>query len=232
MSRASSRARARRCLPRRRYINSLRNRAVHDEKTITPADAAGAVKELFHVCFWLARTYARRSASRRTGLRSTPARSSRRDDALKKAFVHIKAAAGRARRQERRADGAARRQGEPRRRAEAAARRGRRRAQGQPRRAPDTHDYSEAETRDRFIDLLLQRGRLAARPAATTASSESRACRTTQGKGFVDYVLWGDDGKPLGAGRGQAHPQGRAQSASSRRSSTPTAWRSSSASGR
>ena len=23
--------------------------------------------------------------------------------------------------------------------------------------------------------------------------------------GFVDYVLWGDDGKPLAAGRGQAH---------------------------
>ena len=26
-----------------------------------------------------------------------------------------------------------------------------------------------------------------------------------EGEGFVDYVLWGDDGKPLGAGRGQAH---------------------------
>ena len=27
----------------------------------------------------------------------------------------------------------------------------------------------------------------------------------SEGKGFVDYVLWGDDGKPLGARRGQAH---------------------------
>ena len=68
------------------------------------------------------------------------------------------------------------------------------------------------------------RGRLAARQAATTASSRSRACRTTQGNGFVDYVLWGDDGKPLGAGRGQAHAQGRRAWASSRPSSTPTAW--------
>ena len=34
-----------------RYINTLRNRAVHEEKTISPGDAAGAVKELFHVCF-------------------------------------------------------------------------------------------------------------------------------------------------------------------------------------
>ena len=34
------------------------------------------------------------------------------------------------------------------------------------RRCPTTHDYSEAETRDFFIDLLLARGRLAARPGA------------------------------------------------------------------
>jgi type I restriction enzyme R subunit len=43
-----------------RYINSLRNRAVHEEKKITPGDATGAMKELFHICFWLARTYARK----------------------------------------------------------------------------------------------------------------------------------------------------------------------------
>jgi type I restriction enzyme, R subunit len=29
-----------------RYINTLRNRAVHKEQTISPGDAAGAVKEL------------------------------------------------------------------------------------------------------------------------------------------------------------------------------------------
>jgi type I site-specific restriction endonuclease len=40
-----------------RYINTLRNRAVHEEKTISSGDANGAVKELFHVCFWFARTY-------------------------------------------------------------------------------------------------------------------------------------------------------------------------------
>src|SRR5438552_10217332 len=42
-----------------KYINSLRNRAVHEERTIKPGDGTGAVNELFHVCFWLARTYAR-----------------------------------------------------------------------------------------------------------------------------------------------------------------------------
>ena len=62
---------------------------------------------------------------------------------------------------------------------------------------PDDHDYDEAATRDLFIDLLLRRqaGRSTSRG---TASSRSPACPTTQGTGFVDYVLWGDDGKPLG----------------------------------
>src|SRR4030088_193360 len=32
-----------------RYINTLRNRAVHEEKTISSGDATGAVKELFHL---------------------------------------------------------------------------------------------------------------------------------------------------------------------------------------
>src|SRR3982074_3600293 len=72
-----------------RYINTLRNRAVHEEKTISSGDAAGAVKELFHVCFWLARTYARK-AKPADGLAFDAAVLSRRDEALKKAFVHIK----------------------------------------------------------------------------------------------------------------------------------------------
>ena len=30
-------------------------------------------------------------------------------------------------------------------------------------------------------------------------------CHTGRASGFVDYVLWGDDGLPLGLGRSQAH---------------------------
>ena len=62
---------------------------------------------------------------------------------------------------------------------------------------PDTHDYSEAETRDYFVDLLLKE--------AGWSLDQSRDCEfevtgmpNQEGKGFVDYVLWGDDGKPLG----------------------------------
>jgi type I restriction enzyme, R subunit len=62
---------------------------------------------------------------------------------------------------------------------------------------PDDHDYDEATTRDLFIDLLLKE--------AGWALDQDRdrefpvvGMPNAQGKGFVDYVLWGDDGKPLG----------------------------------
>ena len=63
---------------------------MHEEKTISEADAAGVVKELFHVCFWFARTYARR-ARPPDGLAFDPSQLTRRDDAMRKAFAHIKA---------------------------------------------------------------------------------------------------------------------------------------------
>src|SRR3989449_6995661 len=40
-----------------RVINTLGNRAVHGHRAIPAADALMAVRELFHVCYWLARTY-------------------------------------------------------------------------------------------------------------------------------------------------------------------------------
>ena len=66
----------------------------------------------------------------------------------------------------------------------------------------DDHDYNEAETRDRYIDLLLAR-RLAAHDT-NDREFEVTACQH-KGKGYVDYVLWGDDGLPLGGRRSQAH---------------------------
>jgi type I restriction enzyme R subunit len=60
---------------------------------------------------------------------------------------------------------------------------------------PDTHDYSEAETRDYFIDLLLKEAGWTL--DARNFEVEVSGMPNNLGKGFVDYVLWGDDGKPL-----------------------------------
>ncbi|WP_339029051.1 DEAD/DEAH box helicase family protein [Bradyrhizobium symbiodeficiens] len=178
-----------------RYINTLRNRAVHEERKISPGDAAGAVKELFHVCFWFARTYARKSRPA-DGLVFDPSVLSRRDEVLKKAFVQLKT-------QQAELDA---KNGELTRllldkqnldeelkkvRAEVAA--ARKAAEARP----DRHDYNEAETRDRFIDLLL---REAGWPLDKPEDIEFRVegMPNNESIGFVDYVLWGADGKPLG----------------------------------
>src|SRR6187397_2661509 len=42
-----------------RVINTLGNRAVHSHRPVSEADALVAVRELFHVAYWFARTYGR-----------------------------------------------------------------------------------------------------------------------------------------------------------------------------
>lgn len=178
-----------------KYINSLRNRAVHEERTIKPGDAAGAVKELFHVCFWFARTYARNSKPA-DGLVFDAAALSRRDEALKKAFSHIKAqqAALDAKNGELTKLLADRQNLDDELTAlRAAVATARKAAEAQP----DRHDYNEAETRDRYIDLLLREAGWA---LDTPDDTEFRVegMPNDGGIGFIDYVLWGADGKPLG----------------------------------
>lgn len=178
-----------------KFINTLRNRAVHEEKPIRPADAEGAVRELFHVCFWLARTYARAQKPDEK-LSFNAAFLSRRDDVLKRAFVQLKEQQGeldakngeltKLLADKENLDDELRRL-----RKEVAV------ARKAAEALPATHNYDEAATRDRFIDLLL---REAGWPLDGKDDLEFRVegMPNNQGVGFVDYVLWGRDGKPLG----------------------------------
>ena len=61
----------------------------------------------------------------------------------------------------------------------------------------DTHDYSEAETRTHIIDEYLHE---AGWPLTDERDREYEVSGmpNQQNTGYVDYVLWGDDGKPLG----------------------------------
>ncbi len=61
---------------------------------------------------------------------------------------------------------------------------------------PDTHDYSEAETRRYLIDVDLRR---AGWPLDQPRDREYEVTGmpNAKGIGYVDYMLWGDDGKPL-----------------------------------
>jgi type I restriction enzyme R subunit len=178
-----------------RVINTLGNRAVHGPRAIPPDDAVVAVRELFHVCYWLGRTYGRvdRPAP---GLAFDAGKLPRPAPAPKQTAEQLQQLESALRERDEKlavvlADRAALDEELHRLRAEVAAAKQAAAAQ------PDTHDYSEAETRDYFIDLLLKE---AGWPLdqARDREFEVAGMPNNQGKGFVDYVLWGDDGKPLG----------------------------------
>ncbi len=59
------------------------------------------------------------------------------------------------------------------------------------------HDYDEATTRDQFIDVLLREAGWALTDKRDVEFPVS-PMPNPENKGLVDYVLWGDDGKPLG----------------------------------
>jgi len=178
-----------------RVINTLGNRAVHGHRAIPPNDAVVAVRELFHVCYWLGRTYGRveRPAP---GLAFDANKLPKPAPAPKQTAEQLQQLEAVLRERDEKlavvlADRAALDEELKRLRAEIGAVKKAAAAQ------PDTHDYSEAETRDYFIDLLLKE---AGWPLdqARDRECEVAGMPNNQGKGFVDYVLWGDDGKPLG----------------------------------
>lgn len=177
-----------------RLIKDLGNLAVHSAKRIDASDALGAVRELFHVGYWLARTYGskgRPDPAQTFSLALIPkavTTTQQSPEQLKKLEAQL---------QERDeklsillADKAALDAELVALRATVAAAKQANVAQ------PDTHDYSEAETRKAFIDLLLKEAGWALDPVKNF-EVEVPEMPNNQGKGYVDYVFWGDDGKPL-----------------------------------
>jgi len=177
-----------------RVINTLGNRAVHSHRPVPEADALAAVRELFHVAYWFARTYARTERPH-PNLTFDISALPRPAQAASQTAEQLQALEARLREKDENlaallADKSALNEELKRLRAEVAAAKKTAAAQ------PDTHDYSEAETRDYFIDLLLKE---AGWPLDQPRDREFEVAGmpNTQSKGFVDYVLWGDDGKPL-----------------------------------
>ncbi|MBP7373244.1 MAG: DEAD/DEAH box helicase family protein, partial [Opitutaceae bacterium] len=178
-----------------RVVNTLGNRAVHSLRAVPQADALAAIRELYHVAYWFARTYGRAERPA-PDLAFDPAALPRPARAAAQSAAQLQALEARLREKDESlatllADKTALDEELERLRAEVAAAKKAAAAQ------PDTHDYSEAETRDYFIDLLLKE---AGWPLDEGRDRELEVggMPNAQGKGFVDYVLWGDDGRPLG----------------------------------
>lgn len=181
-----------------KLIKDLGNLAVHSTRRVMLTDALTATRELFHLCYWLARTYGQRTrpdpalcfsperlpkppsgapvVPQQTldQLKKLETQLSERDEKLS-ALLTDKAALDEELKALREAFAAAKKANTA---------------------QPDTHDYSEAETRDYFIDLLLKEAGWELDPKKNF-EIEVTGMPNAENKGFVDYVLWGDDGKPL-----------------------------------
>ncbi|QJP98673.1 restriction endonuclease subunit R [Herbaspirillum rubrisubalbicans Os34] len=177
-----------------RLIKDLGNLAVHGSRKMSPSDALNATRELFHFCYWLARTYGRTSrpapglafdTSLLPTAAATPVQSQeqlqRLEGILRERDEKLSILL---------ADKAALSEELTNLRDEVAKAKKANAAQ------PDTHDYSEAETRKAFIDVLLKEAGWNLDPAINF-EVEVTGMPNAEGKGFVDYVLWGDDSKPL-----------------------------------
>ena len=172
-------------------IRKLGNFAVHESKQIPQRAAIDALKELHHLMLWAAFRYSTKPQSVPMQAVFDPALAAKaaplsRDEIAKLADrfkaqdeAHAKALADK--------DAAHQ--------AELATLREQIKAAQAATTVVDDRDYSEADTRDRYIDVLL------AEAGWALDQPRDREFEVTGmpggGNGYVDYVLWGADGLPL-----------------------------------
>jgi len=184
-----------------RIIKDLGNVAVHETRPVPEKSATDCLKQLFDFCYWLMRTYARGAKPdpavqfsvaalpravqvEVSTLKKLQALAKEREEA---AVALAEEQASRIKSEEDRAALDAQIK-ELQAQIEA--------IKAENAMVEDTHDYNEAETRDIWIDRLLAE---AGWPLDQPRDREYpvTGMPSTSGEGFVDYVLWGDDGKPL-----------------------------------
>ena len=182
-----------------RVINRIGNRAVHETKPIDETVAFVSVREVFHVCYWLAATYSRgtppdpaltfdesKLPESSTAPTNTVAQLQELERSLQEKDEDLAEALGWVDQLD-----------EELKKLRAEVAEAKKVAEGRV----DMHVYTEAQTREKLIDLLLGE---AGWPLSEKRDLEHpvHGMPTKDGKhdgpGFVDYVLWGDDGKPLG----------------------------------
>ncbi|OZV77898.1 restriction endonuclease subunit R [Micromonospora echinospora] len=179
-------------------IRKQGNRAVHERTPVTDKDSLPVLRELFHVTYWIARHYTRdRAQVPPNALAFDPGLIPQQDSSQvrQRSQAELKALADKLAAQDAALTAERERSATldaelTKLRAEVAA------AKAANEARPDDHDYDEAQTRNLFIDVML------AEAGWRLDGPDNREFPVTgmpngSGTGFVDYVLWGDDGKPL-----------------------------------
>ena len=171
-------------------IRDAGNVAVHGKKMPTSDKALDLVRELAHVLYWAGRTYLKNGAKTLQGKtydeslipKDQPAKAPASVEELEALTAKLDASAAVHKELE----------GELEELRDKLAK-----IKAENEAVPDTHDWNEEKTRRLLIDVALQRA------GWTLDRKEDREYEVTgmpnkKGIGHADYVLWGDDGKPLG----------------------------------
>jgi len=167
-------------------IVSIGNRAAHG-KSAKASDALTVITELFHIAYWLARTYGERERpdpALKFDVQKLPTAKTQTAipvAQLERAEAELK---------EKQAENLSLRAELDRLKEQYA------KIRLQNEQAHDTHDYNEQQTRDYFIDLLLNEAGFAL-DSPEDREYEVEGMPNNQNLGYVDYVLWGTDRKPL-----------------------------------
>ncbi len=177
-----------------KIIIQLGNMAVHSTKQVQIQDSITALRELFHFLYWLGRTYSRKNKPE-PSLSFIPENLPRTSPIPRQTQEELLNLEKKLKEKDENLSNLLRDKNSlneelEKLRAEIEEIRNRSAS------IPDSHNYSEEETRDSFIDLLLKE--------AGWILDFDKNCEVPvhgmpnqDGVGKVDYVLWGDDGKPL-----------------------------------
>lgn len=181
--------------PKIRIIHKVGNNAAHKSTPILEKDAILLVEELFHFLYWLSRSYSpdiKNHPSVNFDKNLIPRPSAPTPDISPQELQTLEKQLSQAEQMRRIAE-ARQEQTEQ----ELTATKAELSALKQQNQAiPDIHDYNEAQTRHYLIDTLLKEaGWNIDQPGWTEYPVEGMPNNTGNGK--VDYVLWGDNGKPL-----------------------------------
>ena len=170
------------------YVRKRGNDAVHGNNAPEPAAALDVMRELYHILYWAGRTYLRKGAEKLEGVRYDESLIPPAQTGAVVPIEKLEAIAKQKDEAEEKSRALETQVEELQKQVAAAV--------AENAKVPDTHDYDEATTRRRIIDLDLHR---AGWPLNQPRDREYEVTGMPngQGKGYADYVLWGDDGKPL-----------------------------------
>ncbi len=168
-----------------KIIQKVGNIAAHSLKKVTEMDSLNVLKELFHFLYWVYRYYSTQTPERGLSFNLELVVSpEKQTDELKKAAKILEEKEQELLEKEKLLKEAEERLIQI------------QAAKEQNKQVPDNYDYNETQTREYFIDVLLKEAGWNINEPGV-CEYEVEGMPNDSGIGFVDYVLWGDNGLPL-----------------------------------